>query len=148
MKKLSAILLLVMMLTVFVGCKSKTNNEPFKIENFNWVMESVQDIKDEGNVVACGIAFVGSYGDLSVIDLRCKADKGELIINDKTNSKSYNGTYTVMETSSKSVIYKIYVEEKEGMAIVSNTDMSDGSSVKTLIMSFEDYSVKYFETAD
>lgn len=73
----------------------------------------------------------------------CSAEKGQFILTDQTNSKTYSGEYSVKSNSADSTIYDVSIRDAEGMAVVSYTKYNNGSKVSTLILSFEDYALSF-----
>jgi hypothetical protein len=62
---------------------------------------------------------------------------------DKTNEKTYSGTYKVTAKTPKSIDYEITLDGISGYATVAPTKYYDGSEVPTLPISIGEYSL-YF----
>ena len=87
--------------------------------------------------------FVGKYPDVKIVDITLTANQGNITLVDSTNNKTYNGTYTIVEETSKEITYKIVIGETTGYATLSPTKNYNGTEVPTLPINFGDYSL-YF----
>ncbi len=72
------------------------------------------------------------------IELTCVAENGKLIITDKTNGKTYNGTYKV-KSWRRLQRYEIVIEGKEGVANISNNSLFR----RTLFVSIDGYYLNF-----
>lgn len=136
------ILLAVILTSGFTGCVQNGN----KIDECTWNLATIQSTENVGAIIAYdpNVARSGdSYGDASVIEIFLTTGNGKLVLQDKTNVKTYEGTYSVTDSNPNSTIYKITVDGKEGTAVLSDTEYADGTSVATLILSFDDYTLNF-----
>lgn len=140
MKRISVIIVFVLMF--LVGCGQKSDAVP-KVEEYKWTMFSVQS-KEDGMAIAYGERGSTTLDEAKQIELTCTADNGSLSIADKTNNKSYSGTYRHKETSTESVIYEVEIDGMEGMAVVSMTSYQNGEEEPTFIISLEEYSINFY----
>lgn len=128
----------------FVACE---NDRKYAIDDYTWVMSSVQSVEQNGAFVAyapSNEAFdKGAYPNAVSIDMTCNAQDGVLTILNETNNTTYCGTYTVSDRSSQTMIYEIAVEGKSGMAVVSATSAQDGTVFPTMILSVGDYALNF-----
>lgn len=138
MKKLC--LLLVISLLLLGGCGK--NSVP-KMEDFEWVMTSVQSNED-GQVIAFGERGSSTFDSAEQVELTCQAESGILTLTDQTNSKIYTGTYQLTQTDPQSSIYEVIVDGKEGIAVVAMTAYDDGNQEPTFIINLGDYSINFF----
>lgn len=138
MKK--SILLLSLLLLILSGCSS---NIP-KVEDYDWIMASVQSISADGQVIAYGEPENSTLDSIKQIELACKAENGNLTLTDQTNGKTYTGTYQLSKMSKQSSIYEVVVNGKEGMAVVAMTTYQNGSQKPTFIISLCDYAINFF----
>ena len=133
-------LMLAVLLLLLPGCGS---SDIPQIEDYNWIMTSVQSQEKEGQVIAYGEGGSSTLPSAKLVKLSCKADKGNLTLMDHTNGKSYQGSYKFIERDPKSSIYKIVLEGKEGIAVVAMTSYLDGRQDPTFIISLDDYTVNF-----
>ncbi len=138
MKK--SILLLSLLLLILSGCSS---NIP-KVEDYDWIMASVQSISADGQVIAYGEPENSTLDSIKQIELACEAENGNLTLTDQTNGKIYTGTYQLSKMSKQSSIYEVVVNGKEGMAVVAMTTYQNGSQKPTFIISLCDYAINFF----
>ena len=138
MKKLVLCLVVLLFLT---GCSN--GNVP-RIEDYNWIMTSVQSKETNGQVVAFGDRGSSTLASAKQIKLACTAQNGNLTFSDQTNHTTYTGTYKLSETDPQSSIYQIVVEGKEGVAVVAMTSYQDGSKEPTFIFNLDEYTVNFF----
>ena len=137
MKKLC---LLWMISLLFLGGCSK-NSVP-KMEDYEWVMTSVQSNED-GRVIAFGGRKSSTFDSAEQVELTCQAESGILTLTDQTNSKIYTGTYKLTQTDPQSSIYEVIVNGNEGMAVVAMTTYNDGNQEPTFIVNLGDYSINF-----
>ena len=139
MRKVSFTLVAFLFLFLtLAGCSS----DIVKIEGYEWKLTLIQSNED-GSVVGCASEHYEMHKEIEglvVIDLICSASDGEFSITDKTNDKSYNGTY-------KSTIYEIATAENAGNAVTAYTKYKDGfaatSKTPTLIITLGDYTLNF-----
>lgn len=140
--KRTKLLLVIMLFTVFfaTGC---TKEDTPVIEDNTWLMSSVQSLEDSGKIIAYGDSLNNIFEDAVYTELILRADNGTLIIEDKTNDKTYNGTYKLTASTYEATSYDITVNGRQGNAIVSYTVYENGKQ-PTLIISVEAYAVTFF----
>ena len=146
MRKVSFILVAFLFLFLtLAGCSS----DIVKIEVYEWKLTLIQSNED-GSVVGCASEHYEMHKEIEglvVIDLICSASDGEFSITDKTNDKSYNGTYKLTTQNSKSTIYEIATAENAGNAVTAYTKYKDGfaatSKTPTLIITLGDYTLNF-----
>ena len=139
---LSAVLILALALT---GCGS----DGVKIEGHQWELALVQ-FGEDGSIVACGSEHYEMHKEIEniiVVDLECSVENGKFIIQDKTNNKSYEGTYKLSSTNPDGAIYELETSINDGMAVTANTEYTDYKGTKTytptLIVTLGDYSMNF-----
>lgn len=148
MKKLAAFIGALAMAVGLIGCTHVVYPErgSLTIESHEWVMHMVQSMEKNGQIVAYGADYAGTVPqDAVTVALSCQAANGQLTLQDATKGQTYQGSYELMESSAVSTVYKITIEEKRGTAVVSATTYADGSQTTTLIMSFENTAIHFFE---
>ena len=139
MKKL--VLCWLVVLLFLTGCSN--SNVP-QIEDYNWIMTSVQSKETNGQAVAFGDRGTSTLASAKQIEMTCTAQNGNLTFNDQTNHKTYTGTYKLSETDPQSSIYQVVVEGKEGVAVIAMTTYQDGSEEPTFIINLDEYTVNFF----
>ena len=115
-----------------------------KIEDYNWVMTSVQSMETEGQAIAYGERGSSTLDTAKQIEMFCRAQNGKLTVTDQTNNKIYTGTYKFNGTDPQSSVYEVVIAGKEGMAVVAMTTYHDGSQNPTFIISLGDYTINFF----
>ena len=145
MKKTVLILLGILIITMLLSsCASET----ISIEDYEWKMGTVMsgNIETAQNEDALIVA-VGEpdelYPEAKIVDLTLIAKEGKITITDKTNNKTYTGTYKVQQKTPKGTDYEITINGQNGYATVAPTEYYDGSEVSTLPISLGEYSL-YF----
>lgn len=145
MKRVLSIAFLLMSLTLlFSSCASET----ISIEDYEWQMRTVMsgDIETAQDENAFIVA-VGEpdeiYPDAKTVDLTLIAKDGKITIKDKTNNKTYRGTYKAQHKTPKGTDYEIKINGQDGNATVAPTEYYDGSDVPTLPINLGEYGL-YF----
>ena len=133
-------LLLALLLVLLTGCSSKTP----KIDEYTWVMTSVQSMEAGGQAVAYGEKGSSTLEGAKQIELVCEAQDGNLTLTDRTNDRTYTGTYQQSQRDSKSTIYEVDVDGTSGVAVAAMTTYQDGTQDPTLIFNLGDYTVNFF----
>lgn len=140
------IVLFCLMIFMLTGCSNEKNavSDAPKIEDYSWVMTTIQSSEDDGQIIAHAVDTVGVPENSVEIVLKCSAANGELSLTDETNSKSYKGTYKLTDANQETRIYEVVLNNVEGIAVVSMTKYEDKSQTPTFIIRFEDYSINFF----
>ena len=133
-------LLLALLLVLLTGCSSKAP----KIDEYTWVMTSVQSMEAGGQAVAYGEKGSSTLEGAKQIELVCEAQGGNLTLTNRTNDRTYTGTYQQSQRDSKSTIYEVDVDGTNGMAVAAMTTYQDGTQDPTLIFNLGDYTVNFF----
>ena len=133
-------LLLALLLVLLTGCSSKTP----KIDEYTWVMTSVQSMETGGQAVAYGEGGSSTLEGAKQIELVCEAQGGNLTLTERTNDRTYIGTYQQSQRDSKSTIYEVDVDGTSGVAVAAMTTYQDGTQDSTLIFNLGDYTVNFF----
>lgn len=132
------VLFLVLCIVIYTVFSNPT------IERHTWVLYSAQQAEPPYFVIAynqdSGISDYDStfFAFAKPIELTCVAKDGRLTLIDKTNDKTYNGTYKVKSwgrfTGQK---YTVVIDGKEGTANISSR------SNCTLFVSLDDYYLQF-----
>lgn len=145
MKKTVLILFCILTITMLL---SSCATETISIEDYEWQMRTVMsgDIETAQNEDSLIVA-VGEPDDLypeaKIVDLTLIAKDGKITITDKTNNKTYTGTYKVQKKTPKGTDYEITINGQDGYATVAPTEYYDGSEVPILPINLGEYSL-YF----
>lgn len=133
-------LLLALLLVLLTGCSSKTP----KIDEYTWVMTSVQSMEAGGQAVVYGEKGSSTLEGAKQIELVCEAQGGNLTLTDRTSDRTYTGTYQQSQRDSKSTIYEVDVDGTSGVAVAAMTTYQDGTQDPTLIFNLGEYTVNFF----
>lgn len=141
-------ILSVFLMSFIVFALSACNADVVKIEDYEWKMRTVasNDIEaaqaPDELIVAVGKADA-LYPEAEIVDLTLNAKDGAITITDRTNNKTYSGTYEVQQKTPKGTDYEIIINGVSGYATVSPTEYYDGSEIPTLPININGYSL-YF----
>lgn len=141
-KKYVIILLVVILIFSFTACKQSGS----KIDEYTWNLATVQSTESNGVIIAYdpNIALADdNYANATAIKISLSAEKGKFIMRDRTNSKIYEGTYSITDRDSKSTFYDITIDGKKGTAISSNTKYANEKLVATLILQVSDHALNF-----
>ena len=137
-RTISIILILAVMMG---GC---TSNNDSKLETRVWSMTSVQSTDADGQVIAHGPDGESTLDSAIELELQCTMANGKITLTDKTNTQTYNGTYTLKSSDIKSEIFNVSIGETTGVAVYSVTTYSNDTEVDTLIIRLGDYTMNFF----
>lgn len=141
-------ILSVFLMSFIVFALSACNADVVKMEDYEWKMRTVMSNDTEAAqyqdelVVAVGEADA-LYPEAEIVDLTLNAKDGAITITDRTNNKTYSGTYEVQQKTPKGTDYEIIINGVSGYATVSPTEYYDGSEIPTLPININGYSL-YF----
>lgn len=142
------ILYTVPLMLLFIFSLSSCASETISIEDYEWKMRTVMsgNIETAQNEDALIVA-VGEpdelYPEAKIIDLTLIAKEGKITVTDKTNNKTYTGTYEVQQRTPQGTDYEITINGQDGYATVAPTEYYDGSEIPTLPINLGEYSL-YF----
>lgn len=134
--------------TIIIFTLSACSGDVVAIEDYEWKMRTVasNDIEaaqaPDELIVAVGKADA-LYPEAEIVDLTLNAKDGAITITDRTNNKTYSGTYEVQQKTPKGTDYEIIINGVSGYATVSPTEYYDGSEIPTLPININGYSL-YF----
>lgn len=137
-RTISIILILVMMMA---GCTSSNDS---RLESHTWSMTTVQSTDADGQVIAHGPGGESTLDSAIEVELKCTMANGKITLTDKTNTQTYNGTYSRKSSDVKSEIFNVSIGETTGVAVCSVTTYSDDTEVDTLIIRLGDYTMNFF----
>ena len=144
MKKILSMFLTTIMIFTLSAC----GGDVVAIEDYEWKMRTVasNDIEaaqaPDELIIAVGEADA-LYPEAEIVDLTLNAKDGAITITDRTNNKTYSGTYEVQQKTPKGTDYEIIINGVSGYATVSPTEYYDGSEIPTLPINIGGYSL-YF----
>ena len=138
------VLLFVLILTL-TAC----GNDAIKIEDYEWKMRTVIstdiELADSDAIVLAVGEKDELYPDAKIIDLTLVAKDGKLTVTDATNNKTYNGTYSIEDTTPDGTNYRVTIDGKEGFATVAMTEYYEGDDEPTLPINLGDYSLYFYQ---
>ena len=141
MKKIISILLLAA--TLIFALSACGMGKP-KIEDYEWKMRTIAHVEGEQLVYDAVAEESTSHSEAKIIEMTFIAKDGKITITDVTNSKTYEGTYTVSGRNPEGTDYHITIDGKTGYAGVAMTTYADGSEEPTLPISFDGYSMYFY----
>lgn len=137
MKKLSLLLMVCIIFSVFCGCMQESKDD---FEDCVWKLFLAQT---GSTVVACTEEESIMWKDAEVIDLSCSAKDGTFTLTDGDVSRS--GTYILSSVSPDSKTYEIKIGSTSGKAVIAATKYFDGSQKQTLIINIGEYALTFYE---
>ena len=141
MKKITSILLLAA--TLIFALSACGMGKP-KIEDYEWKMRTIAHVEGEQLVYDAVAEESTSHSEAKIIEMTFIAKDGKITITDVTNSKTYEGTYTVSGRNPEGTDYHITIDGKTGYAGVAMTTYADGSEEPTLPISLDGYSMYFY----
>jgi len=127
-------------------CLSLTacGKEELAIENYEWNLRYAYQVEDNQINVIATDEYDTAHPNASIVEVTLKAEDGKITIADKTNNKTYTGTYTLENTNPKEKNYKVLINGQEGYATVAMTTYADGSEEPTLPINLGEYSLYFY----
>ena len=141
MKKIVSILLLAA--TLIFALSACGMGKP-KIEDYEWKMRTTAHIEGEQLVYDAANEERSIHPGAKIIEMTLVAKDGKITITDVTNSKTYEGTYTVSGKNPEGTDYHITIDGKSGYATVAMTTYADGTEEPTLPISLDGYSMCFY----
>ena len=143
MKRIT-VLILAWIITMLISACGLNGKEIVHLESYEWKMQSVMsndtELADEDLVVAVGEPDE-LYPNAKVVDMILTAKGGEITFIDATNNQTYTGTYSITEETSKSITYKIVIDDISGNATISITEHLGNRLTPTLPINLGEYTV-------
>lgn len=143
MKRIT-VLILAWIITMLISACGLNGKEIVHLESYEWKMQSVMsndtELADEDLVVAVGEPDE-LYPNAKVVDMILTAKGGEITFIDATNNQTYTGTYSITEETSKSITYKIVMDDISGNATISITEHLGNRLTPTLPINLGEYTV-------
>ena len=133
------LILFLVIVTLFSGCAFM---DLPGIDEFTWKMHVIQG--NEGKVIACSPGDMLGWDAQYEIDMECTANKNRITINDKTNSNTYTGTWSVQEMYIREIYYNVNINGRDGMAVTAMTTYFNGKEIPTLIINLEEYAITFY----
>ena len=141
MKKIISILLLAA--TLMFALSACGMGKP-KIEDYEWKMRTIGHVEGEQVVYDAANEERSIHPEAKIIEMTLVAKDGKITITDVTNSKTYEGTYTVSGKNPEGTDYHITIDGKSGYATVAMTTYADGTEEPTLPISLDGYSMCFY----
>lgn len=143
MKRIT-VLILALIITMLLSACGLNGKEIVHLESYEWKMQSVMsndtELADEELVVVVGEPDE-LYPNAKVVDMILTANGGEITLIDATNNQTYTGTYSITEETSKSITYKIVIDDIAGNATISITEHLGNRLTPTLPINLGEYTV-------
>lgn len=144
MKKIIIFIISALLSLGLVACG---NTDSYAFDGHNWNMTTIQSVKQNGDFVAYAPSDdtfdKEAYPNAVAVEMTCSAKNGTFSIANKTDGKTYEGTYKTTSRSKGSTIYEIEIGEQKGTAVVSETKYNDESKNIVLIISIGDYALNF-----
>ena len=115
-----------------------------KIDDYEWKMRYVMHGEDCQVVVDAVGEYDPTHPEAKIVELILVAKAGKITLNDLTNQKIYEGTYTIERTTPAGTDYKVIIEGNEGYATVAMTSYRDGRGVPTLPVNLGTHSIYFY----
>ena len=141
MKKIVSIILLA---TMLIFALSACGMGKPKIEDYEWKMRTIIHAEDNQVVYDAAAEESSTHPEAKIIEMTLVAKDGKITITDVTNSKTYEGTYTVSGRNPEGTDYNITIDGKSGYATVAMTTYADGTEEPTLPISLDGYSIDFY----
>lgn len=141
MKKIISIFLLTTMLILTLSACGTGKPE---IEDYEWKMRTIMHTADGQVVYDAAAEESSTHPEAIIIEMTLVANDGRILITDVTNSKVYEGTYTLSGMNPEGTDYHITIDERYGYAAVAMTAYGDGSKEPTLPITLEGYSMYFY----
>lgn len=141
MKRIISILMLVASLALTL---SACGLGKVKIEDYEWKMRTIMHAEDNQVVVDAVGEDDPAHPEAKIIEITLVAKDGKITLSDRTNNKTYEGTYTVEQKTPAGTDYKITIDGKEGYATVAMTTYADGTEEPTLPINLGTHSIYFY----
>lgn len=141
MKRIISILILVASLALTL---SACGLGKVKIEDYEWKMRTIMHAEDNLVVVDAVGEDDPAHPEAKIIEITLVAKDGKITLSDRTNNKTYEGTYTVEQKTPAGTDYKITIDGKEGYATVAMTTYADGTEEPTLPINLGTHSIYFY----
>lgn len=135
-----ALLLFALLVCALSGCGAQKS----MLETYEWSMNSIMSTNGDFIVMEAVSEANDAYPAAPVLDMVLTAKNGMLSLTDKTNGRSYSGTYQLTDQSVECDIYSITLNGKSGYAACTMTKYNDGSEKATLTADLGNYSLYFF----
>ena len=137
---LSTLILATLLLLTLPSCGT---GKP-EIEDYDWKMRTIMHVENNQVIVDATGEYTTAHSGAKVINMTLTAKDGIITINDNTNNKTYEGTYSVSGKNPQGTDYKITIDGKSGYATVAMTKYADGTEEPTLPISLDGHSMYFY----
>lgn len=142
MKKLICLTItLILCLFSLAGCGNK-----IAITEYEWQLQVAHKLNTETmeSTMLAGVeSWVNTDESASVVDVVLVAKDGTITITDKTNNKTYSGSYKHTDTSVKEMMYEFSIGNLQGHGVTAYTEYNNGTKTPTLPITLIDGDVQY-----
>ena len=144
MKKFIIALVAILICFSFVSCGSSK----MPIDECAWkFQDAVLDSTNHYNQIAVDYERKGEEAveGVKYIDCTLEAGDGGLTIRDKTSDIAFSGTYKLISSDRRAMIYIIEINDVLGSAVSGAIYYADGTQTNTLIVSIGGYTLNFYE---
>ena len=112
-----------------------------RIEREEWVLVSASLYEE---ILCVSEEYRASAPNAEVLDATLVASGGTLTLTDKTNGKTYTGTYgDRAEPSPSSADHKATLGAASGRILISEVPLAEGGTVPSLTLTLDDYMLSF-----
>lgn len=146
MKKISLLLALILLLSLFSCGKTRAPELTDNTWQLGSVVTNEKGYTELLYVSDRYVAFFGEGADTPRLDCVLTAERGALTIEDRTNGKTYTGTYgDEEEFSPDATAYRIVIGSKKSRALTQRLADKDGNPVYTMSFSIGGYELFFMK---
>ncbi len=124
---------------------SACGKDEIKIEDYKWALDRAISLED--GLVVVSDEEDSAKPDVRVAEFLLTANDGEIIIEDKTGDKTFDGAYEEMYITDSNDDYKIIIKGKEGYMKVSEITSQD-RKMPELVMTIDGYDLYFHAEED
>ncbi len=141
MKRKAAVFLV---LSLFIVLLASCGRSRPCIEEYEWHLKSAMRVENNQLVVVATDGADNLHPEAIVVDVVLVASNGNITIQDKTNKKTYTGTYKTEGKTPDGAEYSVKINGLEGRAGAAMTTYYDGTKEPTLPISIGGYSLYFY----
>ncbi len=145
MKLLKNILLFILVFAFCLsacGCTAKAG----PIAEHEWRFSAVQNRKD-GNILYASAeeqqTYGGVYAEAETLELSCEVSGKAITLKRQSDGQEWSFKYT-LESEAEGTYYYTVQSNQSSAATVSASNFSDGTTLHTLLVMFEEYTLYFY----
>ena len=146
MKKIKSVLICVLVLSLCLsvcGCAAKASGP---IAEHAWHFSSVQNRKN-GEILYSSAqdqqTYGGVYAEAELLELNCEVNSKKITLKRQSDGQEWCFDYK-LESEAEGTYYYTVQSNQSAAATVSASDFSDGTTLYTLLLMFEDYTLYFY----